>query len=80
MQHIVKVRLSYDTATQTYRDTHLDKGWIIDAVFRALKRAVARQIFHALTGQCAVPDYTDLRPARRAKNLTLTAATQHLGV
>lgn len=41
--------MSYDTATQTYRDTHLGKGWTIDAVFRALKRAVARQIFHALT-------------------------------
>jgi transcriptional regulator with XRE-family HTH domain len=27
-----------------------------------------------------VPDYTDLRPARRAKNITLTAAATHLGV
>ena len=27
-----------------------------------------------------MPDYTDLRPARRAKNLTLTAAAAHLGV
>lgn len=80
LHHIVKVRLSYDTATQTYRDTHLAKGWTIDAVFRALKRAVACQIFHAITGQCAVPDYTDLRPARRAKNITLTTAAQHLGV
>ena len=26
------------------------------------------------------PDYSDLRPARHAKNLTLTAAAQHLGV
>jgi len=29
---------------------------------------------------CAVTDYGGLRPARRAKNLTLTAAAQHLGV
>lgn len=34
----------------------------------------------ALIGHCVVPDYSDLRPARRAKNLTLTAAAEHLGV
>ncbi|MBK6443607.1 MAG: XRE family transcriptional regulator [Actinomycetales bacterium] len=27
-----------------------------------------------------MPDYSDLRPAHRAKNLTLTAAATHLGV
>jgi transposase len=47
---------------------------------RALKRAVARQVFRALTGHCTVPDYSDLRPARQAKNLTLSAAATHLGV
>lgn len=39
-----------------------------------------REIFRALTGDRAVPDYSDLRPARRAKNPTLTAAADHLGV
>jgi len=80
LHHIVKVRLSYDPATRAYRDTHLAKGWTINAVFRALKRAVAREVYRALTGRCALPDYSDLRPARRAKNLTLTAAAEHLGV
>lgn len=80
MHHIVKVRMSYDAATRAYRDAHLAKGWTLKAVFRALKRAVAREVFHALAGHCAVPDYSDLRPSRRAKNLTLTAAAQHLGV
>ena len=80
LHHIVKVRLSYDPATRAYRDVHLAKGWTIKAVFRALKRAVAREVFHALAGHCAVPDYGDLRPARRAKNLTLTAAAANLGV
>ena len=80
LHHIVKVRLSFDPATRAYRDAHLAKGWTIKAVFRALKRAVAREVFHALAGHCAVPDYSDLRPARRAKNLTLTAAATHLGV
>ena len=80
LHHIVKVRLSYDPRTQAYRDERLAKGWTNKAVFRALKRAVAREIFHALAGHCTVPDYSDLRPARRAKNLTLTAAAAHLGV
>jgi transposase len=80
LHHIVKVRMSYDPATRAYRDAHLAKGWTLKAVFRALKRAVAREVFNALTGRCSVPDYSDLRPARRAKNLTLTAAANHLGV
>lgn len=80
LHHIVKVRMSYDPATRAYRDARLAKGWTLKAVFRALKRAVAREVFHALAGHCAVPDYSDLRPARRAKNLTLTAAATHLGV
>ncbi len=80
LHHIVKVRLSYDPATRTYRDQRLAKGWTNAAVFRALKRAIAREVFQALTGHCTVPDYSDLRPARRAKNLTLTAAAEHLAV
>ena len=80
LHHIVKVRMSFDPATRAYRDAHLAKGWTPKAVFRALKRAVAREVFQALAGHCAVPDYADLRPARRAKNLTLTAAATHLGV
>lgn len=80
LHHIVKVRMSYDPATRAYREAHLAKGWTLKAVFRALKRAVAREIFHALAGHCVVPDYSDLRPARRAKNLTLTAVAEHLGV
>jgi transposase len=80
LHHIVKVRLSYDLATRAYRDARIAKGWTKKSVFRSLKRAVAREIFRALTGRCSVPDYSDLRPARRAKNLTLTAAAAHLDV
>lgn len=80
LHHIVKVRLSYDPATGAYRDQRLAKGWTNAAVFRALKRAIAREVFQALTGHCTVPDYSDLRPARRAKNLTLTTAAEHLAV
>ena len=72
--------MSYDKPTRTYRDTHLAKGWTAKAVYRALKRAVAREIYRALAGRCEVPDYSDRRPARRAKNITLTAVATQLGV
>lgn len=76
LHQIIKVRMSHDQRTRNYRDQRLEAGWTLAAVYRALKRALARQVFKALTGDCAVPNYTDLRPARRAKNLTLTAAAE----
>lgn len=33
-----------------------------------------------LTRQIAVPEYIDLRPARQAKKITVTAAANHFGV
>lgn len=80
LHHIVKNRMTHDPRTRAYRDTHLDKGWTKAAVYRALKRAVAREIFQALIGNCVVPDYTDLRPARQAKNITVTSAARHMNV
>ena len=77
---IVTNRMTNDPHTRAYRDAHLDRGWSKKDIYRALKRAVAREVFQALTGRCAVPDYSDLRPARQAKNLTLSAAATHLGV
>lgn len=80
LHHIVNVRMTYDTATRAYRDSHLARGWTLKAIYRALKRAVAREIYRALVGRCHIPDYTDLRPARQAKNITLTQAAAHFGV
>ena len=72
--------MTNDPRTRAYRDAHLVKGWSKKAVYRALKRAVAREVFAALTGHCEVPQYGDLRPARRAKNITLTTAATALNV
>lgn len=80
LHHIVKNRMTTDQRTRAYRDTHLAQGWTKKAIYRALKRAVAREIYRALAGHCTVPDYTDLRPARHAKNITLTNAATALGV
>ena len=80
LHQIVKVRMSHDQRTRDYRDNHLDAGWTLAAVYRALKRALAREVFRALTGHCDIPNYTDLRPTRQAKNLTLTTVAQHFNV
>jgi transposase len=80
LHHIVKVRMTYDPATRAYRDTHLARGWTTKAIYRALKRAVAREVYRALTGRCDTPDNTDLRPARQAKNITITQAAHHFAV
>jgi transposase len=47
-------------------------------IIRMLKRAIAREIFRLLTRQVAIPEYSDLRATRQAKNITLTAAANHL--
>ncbi|MFF4693508.1 hypothetical protein [Streptomyces sp. NPDC001307] len=50
------------------------------AIIRLLKRAIAREIFRYLTTPVTVPDVSDLRPARQAKNLALTTVAEHFGV
>ena len=80
LHHIVTARMTCDPTTRAYRDTRLARGWTKKAVFRALKRAVAREIHRALIGRCDVPHYQDLRPTRQAKNITLTQAADHFSV
>ena len=45
-----------------------------------LKRAIAREVFRLLTTPVAVPGVNDLRPLHQAKNITVTAAANQLGV
>jgi len=49
-------------------------------ILRLLKRAVVREVFRLLTRPGPVDNYSDLRPARQAKNLTLAAVAHHFGV
>ncbi len=80
LHQIVQNRMVHDPRTRDYRDKHLAKGWTLAAVYRSLKRAVAREIYQALLGHCPIPNYTDLRPARQAKNITLTNVAKHFNV
>lgn len=77
---IALVRMSHHQPTKDYVQRQLALGHTRMEVMRKLKRAIAREIFKLLTRQIAVPEYADLRSARQAKNITVTAAANHFGV
>jgi transposase len=77
---IALVRMSHHQPTKDYAQRQLLKGHTKMEILRKLKRAIAREVFKLLTRQIAIPEYTDLRPARQAKNITVTAAANHFGV
>ena len=72
-------RMSSDPRTRDYvaRQRAIKRG--SPEILRMLKRAIAREIFKSLTQGLAAPELADLRPARRAKNITITAAAKALG-
>ena len=80
LHRIALVRMSHDARTRAYVARQTDKGRTKTEILRLLKRAISREMFRLLTQQCDIDDYLDLRPARQAKNITLTAAAHYFGV
>jgi hypothetical protein len=80
LHRIALVRWSHDRRTRDYVARQLAAGRSKNDVLRLLKRAIAREIFRHLTAPCPIDDYSDLRPARQARNITLTAAAAHFNV
>jgi transposase len=80
LHRIALVRMSHHAPTRAFVQRQLDHGRSKKAILRILKRAIAREIYRTLTRRVEIPDYTDLRPARQAKHITLTAAAHHLGI
>jgi transposase len=80
LHRIALVRWSHDRHTRDYVARQLAAGRSKKDILRLLKRAIAREIFRHLTAPCPIDDYSDLRPARQARNITLTAAAAHFGV
>ena len=80
LHRIALVRMSSDKRTRAYVARQLANGRSKMEILRLLKRALAREVFRLLTTVCDVDNYSDLRPARQHKNITLTAAAQHFGV
>lgn len=80
LYRIALVRMSSDPRTKAYVERQTERGRNKPEIIRMLKRAIARDIYRLLTQPVATPDYADLRPARQARNITLTAVAQHFAV
>jgi transposase len=80
LHRIALVRMSSDPTTRAYVQRQRAKGRSSREILRTLKRAVAREMFKYLTRVVTAPATADLRPARQAKNITLTQAAAHFGV
>ena len=80
LHRIALVRMSHHVPTRAFVARKRAKGRATKAILRLLKRAIAREIYRYLTRHVGVPDYADLRPARQAKNITLTTVADHFGV
>jgi len=75
---IAIVRMRSHTATRTFVVRKRDAGRSSPEILRILKRAIAREIFKQLTQPRQDLGIDDLRPARQAKNITITAAAAAL--
>jgi transposase len=80
LYRIALVRMSAHPQTRDYVQRQLANGRTKKEILRLLKRAIAREVFRLLTRPCLVADYSDLRPARQAKNITLETVATHFGV
>jgi transposase len=80
LYRIALVRWSHDQRTRDYVARQLAAGRSKLDILRLLKRAIAREMFRRLTSPCPIDDYSDLRPTRQARNITLTNAATHFGV
>jgi transposase len=80
LHRIALVRMSSHPQTRDYVERQRANGRTKKEILRLLKRAIAREVFRLLTRPGPIDDYSDLRPARQAKNLTLAIVANHFGV
>jgi len=80
LHRIALVRMRSHQPTRDYVARQLANGRTKKEILRLLKRAIAREMFTLLTRVCTFDDYSDLRPARQAKNITVTAVAAHFGI
>jgi hypothetical protein len=80
LYRIALVRMARCKRTREFVARQTAAGRTKKEIIRLLKRAIAREVFRLLTTLVEVPDIADLRRARQAKNITLTAVANHFGV
>jgi transposase len=72
-------RMAHDPKTKQYVARHVAAGRSTKEILLMLKRAIAREIRRLLTHKVSLPEYAD-RPARQAKNITVTAAARAFNI
>jgi transposase len=80
LHRIALGRMAHEPRTKQYVERQVAAHKTNREIFRMLKRAIAREIHRLLTQNIPVPDYADLRPARQAKNITVTAAANAFNI
>jgi len=80
LYRIALSRMAHEPRTKQYVARHIAAGRSTKEILRMLKRAIAREIHRLLTHKVALPEYADLRPARQAKNITVTAAANAFNI
>lgn len=78
LHQIALVRLSSDPRTKAYAAKLRANGKTTKDIFRCLRRAIAREIYHLLVHPEAVPRTDDLRDLRHAHGLTLAHVAEKL--
>ncbi|MGW4125809.1 hypothetical protein [Nocardia sp. NPDC004711] len=71
--------MSTHARTREFVRAQRTKGRNDPEIPRILKRAIAREVFKSLARGLAAPGLDDLRPARQAKNIPLSAAAAAIG-
>ncbi len=75
---IALVRMSSDPRTRAYVVAQRERNRSEAEILRLLKRAIVREVYRSLAQDLVAPELADLRPTRRAKNITITAAAKAL--
>lgn len=73
-------RIGTDQRTHTYIEKKMAEGKSKTEAIRCLKRHIANEVYMLLANPPAVPDNTDLRPARIRHGLSLQIIADQLGV
>lgn len=83
LHRIALVRMRHEDRTRTYVERKLAEGKTKKEILRCLKRAIAREVYTALTCSQAAPvvevDGNDLARERKARGITMVTVAEALG-
>lgn len=80
LHRIALVRMAHEQRTRDYVAKRRAEGLTNKEILRCLKRAIARDVFTLLTKPIEIPATDDLRPLRKERGISQTAAAHALGL